>query len=376
MVNENSYLLTREKIESRERHTLAPYACYSGESLGRIHPEDEHPFRTCFQRDRDRIVHCEAFRRLNAKTQVFTTGLGDHYRTRLTHTMEVAQISRTLSRILSVNEDLCEAVALAHDMGHPPFGHAGERILNSRLQEYGGFEHNAQALRLVDHLERRYPFFPGLNLTAETRRGILKERKAYDPEVKNLPDHRSVEAQIVDIADEISYTGHDLDDGIEAGLLNLHEVLEVPLWKDAYQRVVDQCPDLDVKRKRYQTIIGVINEQVTDVVEESKHRLHPSEFRPHDQCITFSPAMKAKIIEAREFLFHQLYRHPRVLRANSRCELILNRLFEHYCKNPKQMSVSYLVRIEQDGLERTVADFISGMTDRYAEEDYRQLFVY
>ena len=261
--------ITRREQEKRERECLAEYAVRSGDSKGRTHPEDEHVYRTCFQRDRDRIVHSEAFRRLEYKTQVFITGAGDHYRTRLTHTLEVSQIARTMARALAINEDLTEALALAHDLGHPPFGHAGERVLNELLADCGGFEHNAQALRIVDWLECRYPQFPGLNLTAEMRRGILKGKTAYQGMGSDLPDILSIEAQIVDIADEISYTSHDLDDGITARILNPADILNVTLWREVHEAVKQKYPGLDEKRTWYQIIIAIINAQVTGRTERN-----------------------------------------------------------------------------------------------------------
>lgn len=366
--------LTRIEQEKREREVLAPYAICSGDTRGRYYPEEEHEYRTCFQRDRDRIVHCEAFRRLEYKTQVFLAGSGDHYRTRLTHTLEVAQIARTLARALRVNEELCEAGALAHDLGHPPFGHAGERILNQLMPEGEIFEHNAQALRIVDRLEYRYPDFPGLNLTRETRRGILKDKKPYPGMGTDLPPDVSIESQIVDIADEISYTSHDLDDGIEAGFLREEEVLRVPLWRDACAAVLEHNPALEGKRKRYQLIIAVINAEVTDVLMATALRLEAQSGPPYTGVVGFSGDLRKKVDEARDFLSENLYQHPRVLRANSRCYRIIEALAGHYRLQPRQMPAAYQKRIETEGLARAVADYISGMTDRYAEEDHRQLF--
>ncbi len=366
--------LTRQEQEEKERNTLAPYAVCSGDSSGRQYREDEHPYRTCFQRDRDRIVHSEAFRRLEYKTQVFITGTGDHYRTRLTHTLEVSQIARTLARALSVNEDLTEALALAHDLGHPPFGHAGERVLNKRLIDHGGFEHNAQALRIVDCLECRYPQFPGLNLTKEMRRGILKDKKPYRGMGQGLPEIPSIEAQIVDISDEISYTSHDLDDGISAGILNPEDILNVTLWREAHESVKTHYPHLDERRTWYQIIIAVINTQVTDVLDESTRRLMASDGRCVNDSVAYSEWMKKKVAEARSFLFERLYWNPKVLRANNRSHMVLTGLFEYYRENVNQLPPSYQERVEESGLERTVSDYISGMTDRFAREDYRQLF--
>lgn len=369
MTNFNN-LFNRQSQEQQEKSGLAPYACHSSNSIGRLYKEDEHPIRTCYQRDRDRIIHSTAFRRLNGKTQVFVANTGDHYRTRLTHTLEVAQIARSISRMLRLNEDLSEAVALAHDIGHPPFGHAGERVLDELMQPYGGFEHNRQALRMVDLLETRYPDYSGLNLTAETRRGILK-KKNYD--LKSIPGiaHQlPLEAQVVDIADEISYTTHDLDDGIESGLLSLSGLEDIPLWRDAVNAVCEHYPDLDEKRIRIRVISRLINELVNHIVTYTFQQL--STHRSFDDnTISFSPEWNEKIAQVRKFLFANLYRHPRVVQSNSRSDEIVRQLFAHYCGKPDLMSPSYRMRIETEGLERSVADFIAGMTDRYAEEDWK-----
>jgi dGTPase len=375
-MGENLPLLGRVHQEQNELDRLAPYAARSRFSLGRVHEEEEHPFRTCFQRDRDRIIHCVAFRRLEYKTQVFVNSAGDHYRTRLTHTLEVAQIARTMGRILGANEDLCESVALAHDLGHPPFGHSGERILQRLLEGKGGFEHNAQALRIVDVLENRYPDFMGLNLTAETRVSILKNKPPYAGATGTLPTLLPIEAQIVDMADEISYTTHDLDDGIEAGLLNEDDVRQVPLWNTAFDVVNKRFPRLDAKKKRYQIINYLINMKVMDVVEATRIRLEKNNYQLRVDLVEYSDEVNEKKKVAKQYLWNNLYRHPKVLRSMSRCQRIIEKLFEHYAGNPEQLPVSFQARIAQDGLERTVGDYIAGMTDRYAEEDFRQLYGY
>ena len=371
---EPAFFNTRAHHEEWEAKSLAPYAALSGRSKGRVHPEKEHELRTCYQRDRDRIIHSVAFRRLEYKTQVFINWAGDHYRTRLTHTLEVAQIARTLGRILGLNEDLCEANALAHDLGHPPFGHAGERILNTALSDGGGFEHNAQALRIVDWLERHYPNFPGLNLTAETRRGILKNKSPYTGMGVKLPDTLSIEAQIVDIADEISYNTHDLDDGIESGLVELDDVIRLPLWSEACEKVKARYPSIDAKRERHQIIVQLIDTLVTDVVDQTVKNLERAGHSSLDRIVNYSETIQKKTLETKAFLTERLYRHPKVLRTTSRCNRIVERLFEHYCANPEQLPSSFRERIESGGLRRPVADYIAGMTDRFAEEDCRQLF--
>lgn len=372
--NNAMQLMTRERIEQNERERLAPYAACSADSKGRLYSEPEHAYRTCYQRDRDRIIHSSAFRRLEYKTQVFINKASDHYRTRLTHTLEVAQIARTLARALSLNEDLCEAIALAHDLGHPPFGHAGERILNQLAQDAGGFEHNAQALCIVDYLEVRYPQFPGLNLTEESRRGILKGHAPYRGMGQGLEGAPCIEAQVVDAADEISYCSHDLDDGIDSGLLHPDDVMTVPLWREAAEHVREQVAEWRGKRRRYPLILHLINWQVTDLAEETMRRLQNHTGALQDDLVGFSGEMQQHVKAARKFLFEHLYRHPQVQRSNSRCGLIIQRLFEHYREHPGQMPEAYQARIEGYGLERCASDYISGMTDRYAEEDYRQLF--
>ncbi len=360
--------------EQREANQLAPYAVCSANSLGRRYPEKEHDYRTCFQRDRDRIVHAEAFRRLEYKTQVFVTGSGDYYRTRLTHTLEVSQIARTLARVLCINEDLTEALALAHDLGHPPFGHTGERVLNKLLGDDLCFEHNAQALRILDCLESRYPDFPGLNLTAELRRGVLKNKKPYKGTINSLANNLSIEAQVVDIADEITYTSHDLDDGISAGFLDPEDILQVTLWRESHEIVQGRNAGLDKKCTWFQVIIAVINTQVTDVLNETRKRLDNNDGQCLDNMVDYSDVMSVKLHEAKDFLFAQLYRHPKVMRASSHCHTVLSRLLEYYHQNVDQLPLSFQKRIETDGLSRSVADYISGMTDRFAQKDYQRLF--
>ena len=367
-------LLTRTRIEEREQRILAPYAALACRSLGRLHPEPEHEFRTCFQRDRDRIIHATAFRRLEYKTQVFINKAGDHYRTRLTHTLEVAQIARTLARLLGLNEDLAESIALAHDLGHPPFGHAGERMLNNLMESFGGFEHNFHALRIVDLLEKRYPDFPGLNLTAETRRGLLKKKHAPLASLPGLAPLLSLEAQIVDLCDLISYTTHDLDDGIESELLDDSAFLEVALWREAAEHVASRHPDLSGKRRRYQMLIRLINSQVMDAAHETLRRLQQSHADSPEETVCFSPSMAKKIQEACAFLAERFYHHPLVLRTFSRCDMMIQHLFEHYLRHPDQLPRSFQDRIPHEGLQRSVADYLAGMTDRYAEEDCKNLF--
>ncbi len=374
-------LLLRQDQEERENAWLAPYACRSSETLGRQFPEQEHPYRTAYQRDKDRIIHCAAFRRLEYKTQVFLTHVGDYYRTRLTHTLEVAQIARTIGRVLRLNEDLIEAVALAHDLGHTPFGHSGERVLNELMKDAGGFEHNAQALRVVDILEERYPMFSGLNLTAEVRRGILKRRQPFKDEGKNLAPFLSIEAQVVDIADEIAYNSHDCDDGLKSRLITSEELQALPLWRDIMERVSELFPDLDASRRRSSVVVRLINAQVTDVIEETLRRIQsagitsPSQITDDLEPVGYSQEMSELNRQLKTFLHDRLYQHPDVLRATQKSERIMTSLFEHYVTHPQHLPRSYQKRFERDGVKRTVADYLAGMTDRFAAEDYRQIFL-
>ena len=359
-------LLSRNDQEERERAWLGPYACRASETAGRRHPEEEHPYRTAYQRDKDRIIHSAAFRRLEYKTQVFVTHVGDYFRTRLTHSLEVSQIARTIGRVLKLNEDLIEAIALAHDVGHTPFGHSGERVLNDLMRDVGGFEHNAQALRVVDLLEERYPTFPGLNLTAEVRRGILKRKKAYEDEGQDLVAFLSLEAQVVDVADEIAYNSHDCDDGIKSKLVVSGELEELPLWRDIVERVEHDFPGLDASLRRASAVVRLINAQVTDVTRESIRRIEDAgvssarELGAHDSLIGYSEEMAELNRQLKQFLHERLYKHPDVLRATEKSERIMSRLFRHYVEHPTHLPRSFQTRIQQDGIERTVADYQIG----------------
>ncbi len=374
-------LLNRTEQEERERAWLAPYACRASETRGRRHPEQEHPYRTAYQRDKDRVIHSAAFRRLEYKTQVFVTHVGDYFRTRLTHSLEVSQIARTIGRVLRLNEDLIEGIALAHDVGHTPFGHSGERVLNDLMKETGGFEHNAQALRVADLLEERYPTFPGLNLTAEVRRGILKRKRAYKGEGEDLVPFLSLEAQVVDVADEIAYNSHDCDDGIKSKLITSEELESLPLWRDIVEHVKYDFPGLDATRRRASAVVRLINAQVTDVTEESIRRIQeagissPHELGDRVSLVGYSEEMSNLNRELKQFLHERLYKHPDVLRATEKSERIMSRLFQHYLRHPTHLPRKFQVRIDQDGLERVVADYLAGMTDRFAAEDYRQIFL-
>ncbi|MBI1912363.1 MAG: deoxyguanosinetriphosphate triphosphohydrolase [Deltaproteobacteria bacterium] len=370
-----------------EAERLAPYAAKSIETKGRRHPEPEHPFRTPFQRDRDRIIHCNAFRRLEYKTQVFVFHEGDHYRTRLTHTIEVAQISRTIARALLLNEDLAEAIALAHDLGHPPFGHSGEKVLNELMKDNGGFEHNGHSLRIVEELERRYPGFDGLNLTYEVREGIVKHSSEHDrPGVNSEYDKEKsgcLEAQIVDIADEIAYNNHDLDDGLSSEMLEPAKLKGVELWQEHFEKAQAKYPDLDFKILKYQTVIGIINAQVTDLVKtifdtiEAEGIRTIEDIRVRKQIIArFSPEMEKKNRQLKKFLLDNLYRHHRVERMAYKAERIIQELFKVYLKTPKLLPPRVNSLIDKSGKDkhRVVCDYIAGMTDRFALDEFKKLF--
>ncbi len=368
-----------------EAKRLAPYALKGSETRGRHYDEPEHPFRSPFQRDRDRIIHSNAFRRLEYKTQVFVFHEGDHYRTRLTHTIEVAQIARTISRALGLNEDVSEAISLAHDLGHPPFGHTGEKSLNRLMKESGGFEHNAHSLKIVEELERRYPGFNGLNLTWEVREGIVKHNSEHDrpglSEDYEMDLRPCLEAQIVDIADEIAYNNHDIDDGLSSELINIEALMEVELWRTSFEEVKKLYPDEESKILKYQTIKRIINNQVTDLVKnimgviEAEGISSVSDIRQREKRIArFSPEMNKMNGEMRRFLRKNLYYHHRVLRMEAKATRIIGRLFETYMNEPRTLPPKNYLDIERIGKERAICDHIAGMTDRFALDEYKKLF--
>ena len=378
-------MLTRSEFAALEDQLLAPWAMHSAGSRGRIFDEPEHPFRMAFQRDRDRIIHSTAFRRLEYKTQVFVNHEGDYYRTRLTHTMEAAQITRTVAKSLRLNADLAEAVALAHDLGHTPFGHAGERVLNHLMGPYGGFEHNAQSLRIVDQLEERYADFHGLNLTWEVREGIVKHTPPYDkPLAAEFAPGQGpcLEAQLVDYTDEIAYNSHDIDDGIKSGLLSFELLDGVAIWRDAYQHVRDRHPRANQRIWRYQAIRLIIDRLVTDLIETLEHRLTSERIRTLDDLRAYgrplvghSEVLEAQRMELKRFLMANLYRHYRVVRMAEKAKRIMSDLFQAFLAEPQQLPPHILERQELgDSLPRVIADYIAGMTDRYVLEEHRKLF--
>jgi dGTPase len=376
----------RHTLEARETATLAPYAMASRATRGRRYAEREHPLRMSFQRDRDRIIHCSAFRRLEYKTQVFVNHEGDYYRTRLTHTVEAAQVTRTLARILGLNEDLAEAIALAHDLGHPPFGHAGERTLDRAMQAYGGFEHNAQSLRIVDLLEERYPGFRGLNLSWEVREGIVKHSTRYDrPQVVEFDASLApcLEAQIVDFADEIAYTAHDVDDGLKSGMLDPDALIAVPLWREAVTDAASAAPDAREGIRRYQAVRRLIDWMVTDLVDTLLERIETAGIdsvdavrRVKPRLVDFSPHMAERHGDLKRFLNESLYHHHRVTRMTQKADRIMTALFEVYMAEPRQLPPHVMARAgeEAEGVPRVIADYIAGMTDRFALEEYKKLF--
>lgn len=377
-------LISREAYEEQEARTLAPYGFKSRESRGRAVPEDEHPYRTAFQRDRDRILHTTAFRRLEYKTQVFITYEGDYYRTRLTHTLEVAQIGRTMARALGANEDLIEAICLAHDLGHPPFGHAGETALNTLMADHGGFDHNRQSLRIVEYLEHRFPEFRGLNLTWEVREGIVKHETEYDvaDAAGFEPDKRAtLEAQLANPADEIAFNAHDLDDGLRSGLITPRDLRGIAWWEHLKESIgweENHFTEL-VRHRIIRRFIGLM---VTDLVTETARRLDQAAPRSVEELrrlpenvVSFSPEVTRMNRELKDFLLHRLYRHPKVIRMQKKAEMVIERLFEAYVAEPAQLPLEVQQRVEREGdLHRIVCDYIAGMTDRFALQEYAKMF--
>ncbi len=377
-------MLTREMMAEREARDLAPYAMRSALSRGRVHPEPEHPLRTAYQRDRERIIHATAFRRLEYKTQVFVNHEGDHYRTRLTHTIEVAQIARAIARILNVNEDLVEAVALAHDVGHTPFGHSGEDALRECMKDHGGFEHNIHGLRVVDVLERRYPEFRGLNLTWEVRESIAKHTSAYDhPTTREFdPELRSlVEAQIVDAADGIAYISHDLDDAFAAGILTPAAYEQVELLGIVSAEVKSRYPDLDERDHRIQVVRFLINRLVTDICAATLARIESQGIASVEHVrlapmniVTFSESLQRLKEALQKHLLDNVYRHYRVVRMTTKAQRFVKEIFEAYLNDRRQLPPDHQMHVQEFGLHEAIRDYVAGMTDRYAQEEYLKLF--
>jgi len=374
---------------------LAPYAAHDANSRGRRHQEPPPNYRSEYQRDRDRIVHSAAFRRLEYKTQVFVNHEGDMFRTRLTHSIEVAQIGRSIARVLHLNEDLTESISLAHDLGHTPFGHAGQDTLNRCMKEYGGFEHNLQSLRVVDTLEERYAEFSGLNLTYETREGILKhcsQRVAAELGAlgERFLQHRQpgLEAQLSNVADEIAYNNHDVDDGLRAGLITIEQLCDIRLFDEQYRLVIAQYPTLTMRRIIHEVVRRMINRQVTDLVDTSRERIAAANPGSIDEVrmtseplIGFSDAMQEMNLELKRFLRTQLYQHYKVRRMTNKADRVVGELFNTFLGDPQLLPPDYQIKVksleQQNGIAgraRVVADYIAGMTDRFAIGEYERLF--
>ncbi|HEX7395165.1 MAG TPA: deoxyguanosinetriphosphate triphosphohydrolase [Anaerolineaceae bacterium] len=374
---------TRAKLEDIEDKSLAPFGIRSKNGRGRLYPEDEPDYRTCFQRDRDRILHTTAFRRLEYKTQVFINYEGDYYRTRLTHTLEVTQIGRTIARALGGNEDLVEAVCLAHDVGHPAFGHSGEMTLAKLMKDYGGFDHNKQSFRIITKLERRYPDFPGLNLTWEVLEGIVKHETEYDiadasdfnPELRG-----SLEAQITNVADELAFTAHDLDDGLRSGMITPAMLDGIDLWEILRSSVAWHGSSLD-ELTRHRIVRRMIGLEVNDLVQATDVRLQQSGVRSVEELqrlpynvVGFSEDMYRRNRQLKDFLFINLYRHYRIMRMAVKAERIITGIFNAYREEPAILPKQVREIMPERNLERTICDHIAGMTDRYAVEEYQKLY--
>ncbi|MBI5386246.1 MAG: deoxyguanosinetriphosphate triphosphohydrolase [Verrucomicrobia bacterium] len=375
---------TRLELEARERQMLAPCAQFSADTRGRKYPEEPPEWRTHYQRDRDRVIHARAFRRLEYKTQVFLNGTGDHLRTRLTHSMEVAGIARNISRALRINEDLTETIALAHDLGHSPFGHSGEKVLNELMQDHGGFEHNQQSLRVVEELEQKYPGFPGLNLSWEVREGLVKHYTSFDHPSKRPgfeARSSSLEAQVANLADEITYYSHDLDDGLTSGLLTEPQLRrDIRIWADADRAVRQKHGDLPDEVRRYFIVRCLIDDHVKDVVHTTEEHLRAAgvksadDVRLHDDALVqYSPERRQMNQELRGYLYEHLYFHPEVHLPNERATAMLAALFHYYMEHQNDLDDQWRQRAQNLGWPRAICDYLAGMTDRYAVQEYQRL---
>ena len=380
--------VTRVELEQRERQFLAPYAQFSADTRGRIHDEPAPEWRTHYQRDRDRVIHSRAFRRLEYKTQVFLNGTGDHLRTRLTHTMEVAGISRNIARALAINEDLTEAISLAHDLGHSPFGHKGETALNELMKEHGGFEHNRQSLRIVDFIEQKYPRFSGLNVTWEVREGLAKHLTSYDhPDSDSLAGVHasacpSLEAQVANLADEITYYSHDVDDGLTARLFTEDRLRnDVKIWAESARCVAAEYGDLPDESRRYFIIRCIIDSQVKDVVHTTETNLRTANIKSADDVrrhatplVQYSDQLSRLNAELRDYLYKNLYFNPEVHEPNRRAVRMLEELFRYYLDHPNEIGELSRKRAKQEGWPRAICDYLAGMTDRYAILEHHRIF--
>ncbi len=380
---------TRKDIEALEDQILAPYAMKSKDSSGREYPEGPHPTRTCYQRDRDRIVHCEAFRKLEYKTQVFAILEGDYYRTRLTHTIEVAQIARTIGRNLKLNEDLIEAIALAHDLGHPPFGHAGEEALNQIMIEAGfkGFNHNKRSFEIVTRFEKRYPDFDGLNLSREVLVGILKHHTPFDvpeAESKLFEEGMTLEAQVVDIADSLAYLNHDIDDGLTSGCLTEEDLMGSELWQKAFHKITKTLFSINREMRKYQIVKELIDRQATDLLKASDEQFKKASLKTSTdvkRCkktlVGFSRPMGKERSRLQELLNKKLYHHYRVERMTAKARRIIDDLFKVYKGKPTQLPYSIYHRdrkYSKKAEHEIICNYIAGMTDRFALDEHKKLF--
>ena len=376
-------MIMRERIEELEAEALAPYGHRSRDSRGREYSEDEPHYRTAFQRDRDRILHTTAFRRLEYKTQVFVVTEGDYYRTRLTHTLEVAQIGRTLARALGGNEDLIEAISLAHDLGHPPFGHSGEATLGRLMAEHGGFDHNKQSLRIVTELERRYPEFAGLNLTWELREGIVKHETEYD--ISDAEDYEPekrghLEAQIANVADELAYTAHDLDDGLRSNLISIGQLQGLTLW-EMLRKSIDWTTDELDELTRHRLIRRLIGLEVSALLESSQQKIAAADLNSVEalqmldhNVVGFSDEYVTMNQQLKTFLFANMYQHYRVVRMQTKAERFIEELFNAYVEKPEILPKKVQARAQTRQFYRTICDYLAGMTDRFALKEYSKLF--
>jgi dGTPase len=376
--------MIRTLLEDNEERLLAPYACKSKDTRGRNHPEEKHPYRTDFQRDRERIIYSSAFRRLEYKTQVFVNHEGDHYRTRLTHSIEVAQLARSIARALRLNEDLAEAISLAHDLGHTPFGHSGEEILKELMEEVGGFEHNRQTLRVVDLLEERYPDFPGLNLTYEVREGIIKHETMYDKPSSsefNPAEQPTVECQAVSFADEIAYNCHDVDDGLYSGVLTEEQLEELHIWKQLKEKAGKVYLQLPERGRRKLMVKLLINDLVTDLIGECEKRIARlriqslEEVRSQPETLLgFSKEKGRQNSQLRTFLFSNMYTHHKMLRMSDKAKRTIKALFEAYRNNHNLLPPWIQERINGDHPLKVIGDYIAGMTDRFAIQEHQRIY--
>ncbi|EJO70764.1 deoxyguanosinetriphosphate triphosphohydrolase [Leptospira kirschneri] len=377
---------SREDLLQKETETLAPYAISNANNGGRIYEEEEHSYRLPFQRDRDRILHSSAFKRLQYKTQVFIFSVGENYRNRMTHTLEVAGLSRTIASALGLNPLLSESIALAHDLGHTPFGHAGQEILSGLMKDYGGFEHNKQSLRIVTSIEKKYPNFPGLNLCRETLKGLMKHGTDYDSSVillERKENGPSLEGMIADLSDEIAYTNHDIEDGWEMGYLHLGDLLENPFWKEVYEECKDQYKEVGEKILIRTSIRTLTNFLVSDLIQSISSALEKNQVQSNEdlsflwkqdiRIASFSNQVDLKFRELKFFLYEKLYRHEDLIRMSDYGKKIIESLFDYFLKHPEKIPETYKERIEEESLYRVISDYVAGMTDRYAEKIYQSL---